>query len=150
MQHPGDFTHSPGHFIVRAIHPKPRQAEVPPHLPELVAKTFKEACAILLASPTGACALFRKALELGLKDLSPDIDAFKLEKRIDRMAAEGKLTPALRDWAHRLRLDGNDAIHGMGDTTTEEALELQSLTKFVLTYLYTLPHSIREAQERKA
>jgi hypothetical protein len=132
-------------YHVLSIEPKAKPIDIPEHLPLIVAKAFKEGCDIIKLAPNSACAAFRRALELALKDLSPDIDAWKLEKRIDRMAAEGKLTPALKDWAHQLRLDGNVAVHE-DDATLEEAQQIESLTRFVLLYLFTLPESVRLAR----
>ncbi len=142
----GDIKSSQSGFIIQVVYPKPKPTEVPEHLPPAVARAFKEGCEILTASPSGACAQFRRALELGLKDLSPDIDAFMLEKRINRMADQGMLTPAIKEWAHKLRLDGNSAIHDLEETTTKEAMELENLTRFILIYLYSLPERIKQAQ----
>ncbi len=142
----GDFKSSQSPFVVQFIYPEPKATEVPEHLPPAVSRAFKEGCEILRVSPSGACAQFRRALELGLKDLSPDIEASKLVRRIDRMADEGKLTPAIKEWAHKLRIDGNDAIHEIEETTAKEAMELENLTRFILIYLYSLPERIKQAQ----
>lgn len=133
-------------FRIISIHPKPAVTEIPAHLPERVAKTFKEGCEIINQSPTGACSLFRKALEIGLKDLSPEIEAWKLEKRIDKMAAEHLITPSIQEWAHQLRLDGNEALHESEDPTINDARQMENLTRFVLMYIYTLPGQIAEAR----
>lgn len=148
MQHPTDMVTKSingAKFHVLSIEPKAQPIDIPKHLPATVAKAFKEGCDIIKMAPNSACAAFRRALELALKDLSPDIDAWKLEKRIDRMAAEGKLTPALKEWAHQLRLDGNVAVHE-DDATLDEAKQIESLTRFVLMYLFTLPESVRLAR----
>lgn len=148
MQHPTDLKIKSiigARYDVLSIEPKAQPIDIPEHLPPTVAKAFKEGCDIIKMAPNSACAAFRRALELALKDLSPDIDAWKLEKRIDRMAAEGKLTPALKDWAHQLRLDGNVAVHE-DEATIEEAKQIESLTRFVLLYLFTLPESVRLAR----
>ena len=134
---------------VADIQPRAAVSEIPDHLPPAVAKAFKEGCDILGKSHSGACAQFRKALELGLKDKSPEIDAWKLERRIEKMANEGLLTEALKDWAHKLRLDGNGAVHDLEDISREAAQEMESLTRFVLMYLFTLPESVRLAQAKE-
>lgn len=136
-------------FVLLEVHPKAAATEVPDHLPAPVAKAFKEGSDILGKSPSGACAQFRKALELGLKDKSPEIDAWKLERRIEKMAQEGLLTEALKDWAHKLRLDGNGAVHDLEDISRDAAKEMESLTRFVLMYLFTLPESVRLAQAKE-
>ncbi|ABO60854.1 hypothetical protein AQ808_03620 [Burkholderia pseudomallei] len=87
--------------------------------------------------------MFRRCLEIALKKFSPDIEAWKLEKRIDRLADAGKITQDLKIWAHRVRLDGNDALHEEEEFTRESATELMEFTRLLLTYLYTLPEKIR-------
>lgn len=129
-------------FHVLEIEPHPKPTDVPEHLPPAVAKAFKEGCEVLNLSADAAFGMFRKALELGLKDLSPDIEAYKLHKRIDAMAAKGLLTESLRDWSHHLRLDANEMIHEEGVSDVAHAREIESFTRFVLIYLFTLPQSV--------
>ncbi len=142
----GDLASSP-HGAVTHVWPKPVSKSIPAHIPERVAKAFKEGCDVMKASPSAACAQFRKALEWGLKDLAPDVDAWRLEKRIDKLAAEGKLTTALQEWAHQLRIDGNEAVHGEEDPTQEHAQAIEQFTRYVLTYLFTLPKDIELARD---
>lgn len=130
-------------FHVVQLFPELQQTETPKHLPDLVAKAFREGCEILKISPDAARGMFRKSLELGLKDLSPDVEAWKLEKRIDKLASLGRLTSDLQEWAHELRLDGNDAMHADGHTTKDDAIQTKELTRLILTYLYTLPESVK-------
>lgn len=132
-------------YVVAKIYPKPQPTDIPAGLPARVEVAFREGCDILSKSPNAACGQFRRALELGLKDLAPEVEAWKLEKRIDKLASENKLTPAIRDWSHRLRLDGNAAVHEE-EATKEFATEMGELTRFVLTYLYTLPKQVADAQ----
>lgn len=129
-------------FHVLEIEPRPKPTDVPEHLPPAVAKAFKEGCEVLNVSADAAFGMFRKALELGLKDLSPDVEAYKLHKRIDAMAARGLLTESLKDWSHHLRLDANEMIHEEGKSDTAHAREIESFTRFVLIYLFTLPQSV--------
>jgi hypothetical protein len=142
----GDIAATHELFLVVNAWPEPPTHDVPAHLPDRVARAFGEGCKVLSASPSAACAQFRKALEFGLKDLAPEIEAWKLEKRIDKLANEGKLTRSLQEWAHQLRLDGNEAVHGDDDPSLEHAQAVEKLTRFVLTYLYTLPKNIEQAR----
>ena len=73
-----------------------------------------------------------------------------LEKRIDKLAAEHRITPDIQKWAHELRLDGNEALHGDEDATEEMVDQMHHLTYFLLTYLYTLPNQIEEVRARRA
>ena len=139
-----------GHrYSVIDFFPEVQAPEVPQHLPEGVAKKFREGCEIIETSPDAAVGMFRKSLEIGLKDLSPEIEAWKLEKRIEAMANKGLLTSDLKDWAHELRLDGNDALHESVDKTKEEAIQTRELARYVLTYLYTLPYAVKAKRTNK-
>ncbi|MDY0746573.1 DUF4145 domain-containing protein [Paucibacter sp. R3-3] len=142
----GDLSRGDGNCNVMMAYPSVKDVDVPDHLPDRVAKAFKEGCQIVAASPNGACAQFRRALELGLKDLAPDVDAWKLEKRIDKLAEQNRLTPAIQEWAHQLRLDGNDAVHGEEEASVADAKAMESLARYVLTYLYTLPKQVELAR----
>lgn len=88
-------------------------------------------------------------MELALKAFAPEIEAWKLEKRIDKLAAEHRITTDIQEWAHELRLDGNEALHGDEDATQEMTDQMHHLTHFLLIYLYTLPSQIAEAKQRR-
>lgn len=87
-------------------------------------------------------------MEQGLKAYSPDIDAWKIEKRIDKMFAAGHITADIKDWAHELRLDGNDAVHE--DEITEDVVnQMRTFCRALFTYIYTLPEQVRAARARR-
>jgi len=140
--HSGALENMSGYKIASAYPPGP-MIEVPEHLPDAVDQAFREGCMNVKRAPSLACVGFRRALETGLKALSPDIDAWRLERRIDRMTEQGLLTKDLSDWAHQLRLDGNGAAHEAGGETVEHAEQMQELTRYVLTYVFTLPEKIK-------
>ncbi|KUE88918.1 hypothetical protein ASL20_09865 [Cupriavidus necator] len=87
--------------------------------------------------------MFRRAMEMGLKQFTPEIEAWKLEKRIDKLSAAGAITQELKSWAHKIRLEGNDAIHEVPKPSKEEAEELRLFTELLLMYLFTLPTRVR-------
>ncbi|WFC66360.1 DUF4145 domain-containing protein [Achromobacter denitrificans] len=116
----------------------------PEHVPVAAAKSFIEGGDCLSDGRyTSAVAMFRRALEICLKHFSPDVDAWKLEKRIDKLAEKGLITPDLKTWAHKIRLEGNEAVHEEDEPTREAATELQLFTEMVMTYLYTLPAKVQ-------
>lgn len=145
----GDIRRLPG-VTIKWIEPAPKTPVAPPFTPEAVAEYYIEACDSLHRHKwTSAASMLRKCMEVALKDLSPDIDAWKIEKRIDKLAAEHRITPALKDWAHELRLDGNEALHGIEPATEELATRMERLTHFLLLYLYTLPKQVELAREER-
>lgn len=131
--------------------PKPKAIDIPQHLPIDVAKSFNEGCKVIGISNDGACSMFRKSIDIATKDLSKDSDGmpWKLEKRIEKLSSDGKITKDIAEWAHQIRIDGNDALHE-NNATKEDAEALRDLTKYVLTYLYTLPEQVRLARENSA
>ncbi|MBK0415219.1 DUF4145 domain-containing protein [Chromobacterium haemolyticum] len=133
-----------------AIFPKPEAIEIPKNLPDNVSRAFIDSAKARksrLFSP--ACASYRRTMELALKGFAPEIEAWKLEKRIDKLAAEHRITPALQEWAHQLRLDGNEAIHGDDEADEELCTQMHELTRFLLIYLYSLPAQIEQAKPAK-
>jgi len=146
----GDVLKDEYEFELRAFYPAAPAKDTPQGIPASVARAYDQAAGSRLAGHfDAACGMYRKAMELGLKAFSPDIEAWKLEKRIDRMAAEHRITPELQTWAHELRLDGNDAMHGDDEATKEMADQMHELCRFLLIYLYTLPLQVEAAQSRR-
>ena len=146
----GDVMVSASH-VVRNIWPEPEQVDVPAAVPDRVARNFVEAAESRKAMHwNAACASYRRCMEIALKQFAPDVEAWKLEKRIDKLAAENRITPAIQQWAHELRLDGNEAVHADEDATKEMVDQMHHLTYFLLTYLYTLPNQIEEVRARRA
>ncbi|WP_347467546.1 DUF4145 domain-containing protein [Burkholderia stagnalis] len=126
------------------VFPTAEKVESPEHVPERAARAFDEGSDCLArGKATAAAAMFRRCLEIALKEHSPDIEAWKLEKRIDKLFAEGRITKDLKEWAHRIRLEGNDALHDAEEFTSETAGEMMEFTRMVLMYLYTLPERIK-------
>jgi len=124
--------------------------DAPANTPDKAARAFLEASHAKRAKLwNAACSSYRRCMELALKQFAPDVEAWKLEKRIDKLAAEHRITPAIQEWAHELRLDGNEALHGEEDATEEMAEQMHHLTHFLLTYLYTLPQQIAEVRARR-
>lgn len=126
------------------VSPRRVRTNAPEYVPVAAKRAFDEGAECLATGkPTAAAAMFRRCLEIALKAHSPDIEAWKLEKRIDKLAAERKITDDMKTWAHRVRLDGNDALHEEEEFTKESATELMEFTSLLLIYLYTLPEKIR-------
>jgi hypothetical protein len=92
----------------------------------------------------------RKVLDVSTqKLLGEDAKKFStIQKRIDELASRHALTPDLQEWAHVVRLEGNDASHDEDPYTQEEADELLSFVDLYLTYVYTMPGKLKARRER--
>ncbi|WP_239482878.1 DUF4145 domain-containing protein [Paraburkholderia sp. C35] len=136
------------HLRVLSMYPAPDTSPTPEHVPSAAGRAYEQGVRCLSRSDyTPAAAMFRRCLEIALKAHSPEIEAWKLEQRIDKLAAERKITPDMQTWAHRVRLDGNDALHEEEDFTKESATELMEFTRLLLTYMYTLPEKVKQRIE---
>lgn len=127
-----------------AIYPSSDVA--PQHMPSRVEKLYNEACETQGISLEGAGMLFRKTLEASLHT----DDNLKLIARIKRAAKRQKITPAMEEWAHHIRVVGNETAHEIEDFTPEEIAELQEFTRLFLMYLFTLPRMMKDAKARRA
>jgi hypothetical protein len=86
--------------------------------------------------PAGA--MYRKALDVGLKKIDPDTKGV-LAARITKLANDGKLTSDIREWAGQIRVLGNEAAHEEEPPTRQELSDLRSFTEMVMRYLFSLP-----------
>jgi hypothetical protein len=73
-----------------------------------------------------------------------------IKGRIDELAKRNALTPDLQEWAHQVRLGGNDAAYDKDPFTKPEAEELLDFTELYLTYVYTLPGRLAERKAQAA
>ena len=56
-----------------------------------------------------------------------------IRDRIDALEAKGALTTDLKDWAHQVRLGGNEAAHDESPDSKAEAEELLDFAELYLT-----------------
>jgi len=125
------------------VHPPGEATSVPAFVPKSVAIAFKQAVESRKSGHYDAAgAMYRKALDVALKNIDPAVKGL-LRDRIDKLAAANKLTPSLKDWAHEIRLDGNEASHEEDPFTKPEAEEMHAFMELVLTYLFTLPEQVK-------
>jgi hypothetical protein len=96
-----------------------------------------------------AGAMFRKSLDVATKALAPEHKSETLFKRINKMVAAGQLTPAMGDWSHEIRLEGNDAVHDDEPETEDDARAAQKFAEAFLTYVYTLPEMVRANRAKR-
>ncbi|MBZ3920417.1 hypothetical protein Xtri_13470 [Xanthomonas campestris pv. trichodesmae] len=92
--------------------------------------------------------MFRKALDVSTKELDPQSANRNLKPRIDALYQSGKLTADLKDWAHLIRLDGNEGAHDEDELTGEQIEQLESFTELFLIYTFTLPAEVSRRKEQ--
>jgi len=131
------------------VYPAPIRAQEHPSWPEKARQLFASAQRALAADEpaalvVGAC---RSVLELAVVQLGGD--GRDLRKKIDDLAAKGVITAPMQDWSHRVRIDGNAAVHEI-EATADQARELVSFVAMFLDMCFTLPASMAAAKAPEA
>ncbi|MBA4799345.1 MAG: DUF4145 domain-containing protein [Rhizobiales bacterium] len=146
----GNLMGGPSVINVKAYFPEPKVADQSPFWPESLRRMFVDAQDMLAEkkSPAIILATARSVLELALKELDEQ-PKLSLYKRIEHLHEIGVITSAVRDWAHDIRLEGNDGTHaGLGDEAS--AAEYIEFLKLFLDMTFALPHRIAEKRQSSA
>jgi len=138
-----------GRLQVTAIHPKPEPPYSHPSLPESLRSLFIDVQETVLQhrDPAWIAAGCRKVLEEAVRALGGE--GKTLHAKIEHLRQHGIITGLLADWAHHLRVEGNEAVHGerYSQAETEELIEFARL---FLQYAFELPAKIRIVRERRS
>jgi hypothetical protein len=133
IQYPG------GKFAIRATWPR-FTGQCPASVPENVESFYNQGLENLSAGRWDAAgAMFRKSLDVATKMIAPEKRGKTLFARINELVSEGRLTQAMGEWSHEIRLDGNDAVHDEEPETEPDANVSQRFAEALLTYGFTLP-----------
>ena len=126
-------------------YPKPPKADIPQHLPADVERKFAAGEQIYFQSKYNeslmefAGTAYRSALEVALKHLDDNTDK-NLNKRIGQLVKNQVLVKSMGDFAHSIRILGNEATHN--EISMEELKDLRLFTQLFLQYTFTLPAMI--------
>lgn len=127
-------------------------SEHPEHWPEQIGRYWLQAKRNLKDENWDAAALMaRSALQLALRDNGAQGKTLKHE--IENLSEQGILPPTMREWSDHVRELGNDSAHptvGQAATDPRDAKDIVRFLDFLLEYLYTLPHQIKQYRERDA
>lgn len=144
----GRVDEAAGAYLVRQTMPRADPPVAPAYTPDRVARYFLQAVRTHRAGDYDAAgAMCRKAIEAGIFALDEKLTG-ALMKRIDALAAAHEITPALQQWAHAIRLDGNEAVHG-DDFTDDQAEQIVSFAELFLMYVFTLPGMLAERKAKQ-
>ena len=132
---------------VKRMWPQPVPPYSHPSLPEKVRTLFVDLQDMLKQnrSPSMIIAGCRAVMESAVKDLKGE--GKTLADRVDYLKNKAIVNGVLADWAHHVRLTGNEAIHEL-EGTQEDAAELVEFTKLFLQYTFEFPSRIQEARNR--
>jgi hypothetical protein len=96
-----------------------------------------------------AGAMFRKTIDTGTKLIDSELKSHSLFSRINKLVEKGLLTPAMGDWSHEIRLDGNSAVHDEDPETEQDATRAQKFTEAFLNYAFALPDLVATSRSTR-
>lgn len=138
----GDIERASGLGVIEE-YPKPQSIEAPQYLPDNLQSFFVQAAHGLNDGNLDASAMMsRKVLEVAVKRLNPS-GSGNLYRRIEKLHELGLITDDLKDWAHIIRDDGNEAAHEEEPVSSDFADELLSFTELFLMYTFTMPEMVK-------
>jgi len=122
----------------------------PEHWPSDVGRYWLQAKRNVVDENWDAAAVMaRSALQLALRDNKAS--GKNLKQEIDDLAAKGVLPPIMKKWSDQVRDLGNDSAHpapSKDPTRPGDARDIVRFLDFLLEYLYSLPHQIKQYRER--
>lgn len=128
---------------IQKQYPQPAPMEAPDGVSTPVERAFLQGLDnATRGNPDAAASMFRKAIDIGTRELDPTLAGKPLAKRIDLLADGGRLTRDLQEWAHLIRLDGNQGAHDDDELSPIEISQLRDFTRLFLTYTFTLPSQV--------
>jgi HEPN domain-containing protein len=137
--HQGDIEDSNGYYRIIMEYPQPEGTEAPLHIPDNIKNFYLQAANSLKSGSLDAASIMaRKVLEVSVKTLAPETSG-SLYKRIEKLYESGGITADLKDWAHIIREDGNEAAHEEVPVTEQYAEELLAFAEMFLMYTFTMP-----------
>jgi hypothetical protein len=124
-----------------------KNTEIPEHLSDNVAKSYLQALDnIKRQNWIAAGIMFRRTLERAVKELNEKADGM-LKSKIDQLGDQHGITQSMKDWAHQVRIIGNDAAHEEEDIDEKDAKDAWNFTESFLTYSFSLPKKIEKRRE---
>lgn len=123
-------------------------------IPHSVAEDYRESMVCYNAGAwKGTVILCRRALQGSVVDKGADVEKM-LRDQIDELASRQILTPDISNWAHTIRLLGNDGAHpykkgSLANVTKSEADEMLKFMESYLKYVYEMPYEVAKKSRRR-
>lgn len=131
-------------FLLEAFYPlgKPND-NVDAAVPPAIANDFKEALRCRwIGANKATVTMCRRAIQASCLEKKAD-KSKKLVGQIDELAKNGIITEPLRQFAHAVRLEGNDGAHpdadGLENVTPEDADDIIAFTREYMHHVYVMP-----------
>ncbi|WP_426026656.1 DUF4145 domain-containing protein [Brevundimonas sp. TSRC1-1] len=123
--------------------PEVVDTQAPSHTPVAVARRFIEGeDAYRRGSWNAAVAMYRSALDIATKGMEGVPAGLTFYRRLEWLHDNHRITPDMRAWADRVRIEGNEALHDPEDFVEEDAKPLRLFTETFLKYSFELPGEV--------
>jgi hypothetical protein len=111
-----------------------------------VAEDFKEALRChWVKSYRASVVMCRRAIQSSA--IALNANGGRLIDQIDDLFKSGKITEPLKDFAHEVRLTGNDGAHpdkdGLADVTQQDSADIIEFTREYLHHVYVMPAKLK-------
>jgi hypothetical protein len=130
-------------FTFRAFYPigQPND-KVDEAIPAKIADDFREALRCRwIEAYKATVTMCRRSIQSSCLDQK--VDSKRLVAQIDELASKGMITEPLRQFAHAVRLEGNDGAHpdpdGLENVTPKDADDIIEFTREYLHHVYVMP-----------
>lgn len=146
------FYEVPGEFATlsneRVLYPQGKTASIT-DLPPSVHRTHDSAAASFERGLYEPCLIMcRKCLEAVCREFGTTKG--NLKEQLDALRAAGNIDDRLRDWAHQLRLIGNDAAHDLDLVPNrDDAKDALEFTEAILLYAFSLRRRFEKFKARR-
>mgnify|MGYP006291755649 CR=1 FL=1 len=116
-------------------------------VPTKINDSFKAALKAKNVEPSICLISLRRTLEMICKD--KQFTKGTLYKKLKEMSQQNIIPPLLDEASHILRILGNEAAHGDdANHTKKQAEEMIEFTKYIIDYVYVIPHKISKIQNQ--
>lgn len=127
------------------LYPELKQPDDSPFYPQKIRAVFTELQEDIQLGRTAPRIIVgcRSVLEVALRALG--YEKGNLLSRIEQARQDGILTESMKNWAHRVRMEGNEAVHEL-EASDAQAKEFVAFLRLFLEVAFVLPERIKEQQ----
>ena len=130
-------------YKVSYMYPQKSAEDIPKHIPKKIESNYREALSsITHGNYTAAVMMFRKVLDRATLEIDSSLSGERLSDRIKSLSQNHKITPAMKQWADIIKVEGNVATHDR-DADEVTAKQLYSFTEMFLRYVFTLDTEVK-------
>ena len=119
------------------------------NVPDVVKKAYDQAARSFVVALYDPCALMcRWCLEAVCQSFG--VTGSNLSKKLEALATAGYIDSRMVEWAHGVRLLGNDAAHEIEiDVSKDDARDVLDFTEALLMYVFSLTHRFAAFSARR-